>query len=552
VKIALAQLDARVADIAGNLAKIRAAASRAQAAGAELVVFPEQALGGYPALDMWEEPGFVRANLRALKELARETGETALLVGFVDEHRGKAGKPAANAAALLHRGKIAAVRWKTLLPTYDVFDEARYFEPAASNAPIRFKGARLGVTICEDAWAPAAQAESGLPLYAADPVRAQAKAGADLLINISSSPFVRGKPRFRRALFAGHARRARRPMLYCNLVGGNDETIFDGNSLVFDARGRLCAHGKPFAEDLVLVDTERLSPERAPELSAVEEMGEALCLGIRDYMDKCGFSTALVGVSGGIDSAVVAALAARALGPGRVTGVAMPSVYSSQGSLDDARALARNAGFRLLEIPITPAFDAFQASLRDAFRSGPGDAGLALQNLQSRSRGTLLMALSNKEGSLLLSTGNKSELSVGYCTLYGDMNGGLAVLADVPKRAVYELARWLNRERAVIPESSITKAPSAELRPNQTDQDDLPPYDTVDAVLEDYIERRWDPEKIARRRKLPLKLVSGLLDKIDRAEYKRRQAPPSLKVSPKAFGVGRRMPIARGSYRSRA
>ena len=547
MKIALAQLDAKVADLAGNQAKIRAFARRAKAAGAELCVFPEQALAGYPSLDLWEEPAFARANARALGALARRTGEMALLVGFVDSNPARRGKPVANAAALLHRGKIAAVRWKTLLPTYDVFDERRYFEPARGNAPIRFKGVKLGVTICEDAWAPVEHGARSL--YGVDPVRAQAKAGADILINLSSSPFVRGKPAFRRELFSGHARRARRPMLYCNLVGGNDEMIFDGNSLVFDGRGRLCARGAAFRDDLVLVDTDALSPIAAEPVDEIDEVGEALCLGIRDYAAKCGFSSALIGISGGIDSAVVAGLAARALGPDRVTGVMMPSMYSSPGSISDAETLARNLGLRVLTIPITDIFEGFRAALKPAFRAGPGDASLAEQNLQSRARGMLLMALSNKEGSLLLSTGNKSELSVGYCTLYGDMNGGLAVLADVPKRGVYELARWLNRGGEVIPRASIEKPPSAELKPNQTDQDDLPPYDVVDAVLEDYIEGRLDAPAIARGRKLDRALVESLLNRIDRAEYKRRQAPPSLKVSPKAFGVGRRMPIARGSYR---
>lgn len=509
-------------------------------------MFPEQALGGYPALDLWEEAGFVDANLRALRALAREVGDTAALVGFVDRNRGRSGKPVANAAALLHRGKVRGVRWKSLLPTYDVFDEARYFQPATANAPMKFGGLRLGVTICEDAWAAAAGTRG---LYRLDPVRAQAKAGADVLINLSSSPYERGKPRFRRSLFAAQARRARKPFLYCNLVGGNDDLLFDGNSLVLDARGRLAARGANCAEDLVVVDTDALpAPLPASSLpSDVEEVVEALCMGIRDYARKCGFSSVLIGLSGGIDSAVVAALAARALGPGNVTGVGMPSMYSSEGSLTDAEALARNLGIRFLKIPITDLFEGFRAALRTAFAEGPGDAGLALQNLQSRIRGTLLMALSNKEGSLLLSTGNKSEMSVGYCTLYGDMNGGLAALADVPKRTVYEIARWLNRESELIPRSSIEKAPSAELRPNQTDQDDLPEYDVVDAVIGAYVERRLGPEAIIRSG-VPRHVALDLLGRIDRAEYKRRQAPPSLKISPKAFGVGRRLPIARASY----
>lgn len=544
MKIALCQLDARVGDVSGNLAKIKDFAARAEGLGAELVVFPEQCLGGYPALDLWEEPGFVRANGEALKRLAKISGRAGLLLGFVDRNKKRFGKPIYNAAALLHDGRVAAVRHKTLLPTYDVFDEARYFEPAASNAPIPFKGLKLGVTVCEDAWAP--ESFGARRLYRCDPVQGQARAGADVLVNISSSPFVRGKVKTRLRLFSGHARRARRPMLYCNLVGGNDEMIFDGNSLAFDARGRLCGRGAAFGEDILLVDTEALAPVAGPSMSELDEVGEALTLGIRDYVSKCGFERVLVGLSGGIDSAVVCALAARALGPAKVTGVSMPSLYSSRGSVDDAAALARNLGVRLVSLPITPIFKAYVAALKDEFAGKP--AGLAEQNLQARVRGNLLMALSNKEGGLLLSTGNKSEMSVGYCTLYGDMSGGLAVLADVPKRTVYDLARWLNAEREVIPRASIDKAPSAELRPNQKDQDDLPPYDVVDDVLEAYIERRKTPEEIAREG-IPLSVVTELVARIDRAEYKRRQAPPCLKISDKAFGVGRRMPIARGSYR---
>lgn len=539
-------MNAKVGDLRGNADKIRRFARRAEAAGARLCVFPEQCLGGYPALDLWEEPGFARANAAALRELARDSGEMGLLLGFVDKNPSANGKPIANAAALLHRRRVAAVRWKTLLPNYDVFDEARYFEPARDNRPIPFAGLRLGVSICEDAWA---AARAPRRLYRLDPLARQAAKGADLLVNLSSSPFERGKPKKRRELFGGHARRLGKTTLYCNLVGGNDEMIFDGNSLAFDARGRLCAAAAAFAEDLLLVDTDALKPVPIDPPEEIEELAYALCLGISDYLSKCGFSSALVGVSGGIDSAVVAALAARALGPERVTGVSMPSPYSSKGSVDDAEALARNLGIRLLKIPIDPILERFQDALAPAFAAAGGDRGLAEQNLQSRIRGTLLMALSNKEGSLLLSTGNKSELSVGYCTLYGDMNGGLAVLADLPKRSVYELARWLNRQRTLIPQASIDKPPSAELKPGQTDQDDLPAYDAVDAVLEDYVERRLEPRSIARRRKLAPELVAGLLERIDRAEYKRRQAPPCLKVSPKAFGVGRRMPIARGRWR---
>lgn len=544
MKLALCQIDARVGDVPGNLAKIRAALSRAADEGADLAVFPEQSLGGYPALDLWEEPGFVRANAEALQALARERRGLACLVGFVDKNRGRRGKPIANAAALLADGKVAAVRHKSLLPAYDVFDETRYFEPASANKPVRFLGKRLGITICEDAWA-------GDPdlarLYHRDPVRELCEAGADLLINLSSSPFCRGKIRRRLELFSKGVRRWRRPFFYCNMVGGNDEIILDGNSLAFDARGRCVAKGAGFAEDLVLLDTDAL-PAPLSDASFGDDTAdaaEALALGIRDYAAKVGFKSALVGLSGGIDSALVAALAARALGPERVTGVSMPSEYSSESSLEDAQALAANLGIRWLKLPIHDAFDAYRRTLGDLL--GPRE-GLPEQNLQSRIRGNLLMALSNREGSLLLSTGNKSEMSVGYCTLYGDMSGGLAVLADVPKRTVYELSRWFNRAGEVIPQSSIDKPPSAELKPYQKDQDDLPPYDVLDAILIAYIERRRTPEEIAAQG-FDRALVEDIVRRIDRAEYKRRQAPPCLRISGKAFGVGRRMPIARGPYR---
>jgi len=544
MKIALAQIDAKVGDVRGNLALIRSAAARGAEADADLIVFPEQCLGGYPALDLWEEPGFVRANSEALSALAKDRHETACLVGFTGANAARTGKPIHNSAALLHRGKVVSIRNKSLLPTYDVFDEARYFEPAKDNKPVRFLGKSLGITICEDAWA----SDPALGrLYGRDPLRELGKAGTDIFINISASPFVRGKTRWRGELFSKTAKRLRRPFLYCNMVGGNDEIILDGNSLVMDARGRCVARAAAFAEDLVVIDTEALPPPliESSGVRDIEEVAQALTLGIRDYAAKCGFKSALVGLSGGIDSALTAALAVRALGAERVTGVSMPSEYSSESSLEDAQALASNLGIRWLKLPIGDAFEAYRRTLGELL--GPRES-LPEQNLQARIRGNLLMALSNREGSLLLSTGNKSELSVGYCTLYGDMSGGLAVLADVPKGTVYELSRWLNASGAVIPQSSIDKPPSAELKPYQKDQDDLPPYDVLDAILTAYIEERLEPELIAKRG-IDRALVEDIARRIDRAEYKRRQAPPSLKISPKAFGVGRRMPIARSAYR---
>lgn len=543
MKIALAQINTTVADFKGNRDKIREFAGRASALGAHLAVFPEMTLCGYPALDLWEERDFLKANADALRGLAVEVGETALLVGFAQANPTRSGRPARNAVALLHRGKIIAVRYKTLLPTYDVFDEARYFEPARSNKPIQFMGRRIGVNICEDVWT---EGTSGRKLYVSDPARNQARAGADVLINLSASPFMRGKSRHRERLFSKLAKRLRRPFFYCNVVGANDELIFDGQSLAFDASGGLLARGKAFQEDLLLLEMPPARPA-SPALKPLEDIAElelALELGLSDYMRKCGFSKAVIGLSGGIDSALVCALAVKALGPDRVTGVSMPSRVSSPGSVTDARKLARNLGVELLSLPIAPLYDSFVKALRPAFSRNAYSADLALQNLQARIRGVLLMALANKEGSLLLSTGNKSELSVGYCTLYGDMNGGLSVLADVPKTTVYALARHINRSRELIPKASIAKPPSAELKPGQKDQDDLPSYAALDAILTAYVEKRLGPQAITSR-KLPARMVYDIVKRIDRAEFKRRQAAPSLKISAKAYGLGRRMPIAR-------
>ncbi len=549
MKIALAQIDARVGDLRGNSEKILSSLDEASRRGAELAVFPEQTLGGYPALDLWEERGFDAANERALKSLARKVRATAALVGFVSRNRDSVGKSARNSVALLHEGEIVAVRHKTLLPTYDVFDEARYFEPARENAPIKWRGLKLGVTVCEDAWA--VDPSSSRRLYSTDPVAAQAKAGADIFLNLSASPFLRGKTAVRRRLISAHARRWKKPFFYCNAVGGNDEIVFDGGSLAYDSRGRLRARGAFAAQDLVLVDSETWEAgPLAEEPDEVGQCGEVLTLGIRDFAAKCGLQTAFVGLSGGIDSAVVAALAVRALGPARVVGVSMPSPYSSAGSVDDARALAKNLGIECREIAISSIYKAYL----DAFGGewGKGSPDLAEQNLQARARGAILMSLSNKcRRGFVLTTGNKSELAVGYCTLYGDMCGALAPLADAPKRLVYRLAAWINAERELIPRASIDKPPSAELKPDQKDQDDLPPYDQVDDALEAWVQERLSPARVARavgdRR-----AAEVLLDRMDWSEFKRRQAPPGLKISSKAFGLGRRMPIAKAGWRERA
>ncbi|MFI5348388.1 MAG: NAD+ synthase [Elusimicrobiota bacterium] len=549
MKIALAQIDAVVGDLRGNADRILAALAEAGRAGAELAVFPEQSLGGYPALDLWEEPGFAAANEAALAALAKKVRGPAALVGFVSRSRSRVGKPARNSAALLHGGRVAAVRHKTLLPTYDVFDEARYFEPASHNAPIVWRGRRLGVTICEDAWA--ADPTSARRLYSVDPVAAQAKAGAELLLNLSASPFLRGKAVLRRRLLREHARRWRRPLFYCNAVGGNDEIVFDGGSLAFDANGALRARGAFAAPDLVVVDSETWDGARiAPEPGAVGQAGEALTLGIADFAAKCGLKTAFIGLSGGIDSAVVAALAARALGPARVVGVSMPSPFSSRGSVDDARRLAKTLEIELRSVPITGVYRALLRTLGGDWGAGTPD--LAEQNLQARARGVILMGLANKaDRGFVLTTGNKSELAVGYCTLYGDMCGALAPLADAPKRLVYQLAHWLNTDREVIPPRTIAKAPSAELKPGQKDQDDLPPYDQVDDALEAWVQSHLDPDRVARAVG-DRKTAESLLDRMDWSEFKRRQAPPGLKISSKAFGVGRRMPIAKAGWRARS
>ncbi len=545
MKIALAQIDTTVADLAGNSRRILDAAARAKEAGAELVVFPEQSLGGYPALDLWEDRDFLRAQDAAMRKMARSMPSIPAIVGVLAPNRSRRGKPVHNSAALIEGGRVRALRHKTLLPTYDVFDERRYFAPAQDNAPMRFKGLRLGISICEDAWS--AHAPSGLKLYARDPIEEQIRSGVDLLINLSASPFERGKIETRAKILSRYARRARVPLMYVNLVGGNDELVFDGRSLAFDSRGRLCAMAKAFAEDLLIMDTERLAPLATRRSPGIEEVAGALQLGLADYVLKCGFRKVFVGLSGGIDSAVVCALDARALGPQDVTGVFMPSPYTSKESADDARRLAVACGVRFLTIPIDPLYAAYRESLQPVFGKNSSE-GVTEQNIQARIRGSLLMALANKEGGIVLATGNKSEFSVGYATLYGDMAGGLSVLADVPKETVYELSRFINKERAVIPQHSIVRAPSAELKIGQKDEDDLPPYPVLDKVLKSYIEQGLGYRSLLQEGHDP-KLVSAILDRIDRNEYKRRQAAPSLKISPKAFGVGRRLPIARGVWR---
>jgi len=538
MKLALAQINTTVGDFAGNLALIRTAYARGMADGAELVVAPELAITGYPPRDLLLKSGFIEGNLAALTELAQSVGEVGLVVGHVGINEQQPGRPAVNAVSLLQHGKVAATRTKTLLPTYDVFDEDRYFEPSMDNTPVEFNGRKLGLTICEDVWND--DSFWADPRYRANPVDGLVKQGAEVIVNVSASPWNLGKEGMRREMLASLATNAQRPVVYCNAVGGNDELVFDGGSLALNAQGEVLATGAQFTEALVEVDLD--GPVQA--VSEPQEMAllhDALVLGVQDYLGKCGFRSAVIGLSGGIDSAVTAALAVKALGAENVRGISMPSAYSSQGSLDDSAALAANLGIQYDVIPIHAGFEMMKASLEPIFGDRPED--VAEENMQARLRGLILMAASNKFGSLVLTTGNKSELAVGYCTLYGDMCGGLAVISDVPKTKVFELAHWINRDEVIIPKATITKPPSAELRPDQKDEDSLPPYEVLDAILERYVVKSQSASEIVTSG-FEEATVQRVVRLIDLNEYKRRQAAPGLKVTSKAFGVGRRIPVA--------
>jgi len=539
MRIALAQINTTVGDLSGNEAKIMDAAQRAAAEKADIVLFPELTTAGYPPRDLLLKKDFIANNLEVLHRIAAASKETALVVGYVGENKNTPGREVTNQAALLQHGKIVATRVKSLLPTYDVFDEDRYFEPARENTPVKLGGSTLGLTICEDIW----NDEDFWPQrrYQNNPISNLISSGAECLLNISASPWCLGKDRVRYDMLASLARKARLPVAICNLVGGNDELIFDGDSLIFNAAGQLIARAKPFEEDFVMADTTTAEPIACPPVSDEEMVYHALVRGLRDYFQKCGFKSAVLGLSGGIDSAVVACLAVAALGPANVHGISLPSQFSSQGSLDDARILAQRLGIPYDVVSIQPPFESVKQQLKSVFAGRPEDT--TEENLQARLRGVTLMALSNKFGSLLLTTGNKSELAVGYCTLYGDMCGGLAVISDVPKTMIYRLARWINRAQELIPHPSITKVPSAELRPNQTDQDTLPPYEILDTILDHYVVQG---RSFAEMVKLGLDpaTVKRIIHLIDANEYKRRQAAPGLKITTKAFGVGRRFPIA--------
>jgi len=539
MKIALVQINTTVGDLAGNENRILEAYRRAAAAGADLVLFPELATTGYPPRDLLLRPRFVTENLAVLDRLAVAAGDAAMVVGYVGRNEKRPGREVTNSVALLHRGQIVATRTKTLLPTYDVFDEDRYFEPAMENAPVAFNSAMIGLTVCEDVWNDEDFWDERR--YRRNPAAELAWAGAKILFNSSASPWHLGKNRARCGMLSQLAAKTRCPVVYCNLVGGNDELIFDGGSMAFNSEGQLVAEGKRFEEDLLMLDLDTARPIDPAEPPEAEQIFRALTLGLRDYTEKCGFKSVVLGLSGGIDSAVTACLAVAALGKERVHGASLPSQFSSQGSKDDARILAQNLGIRYDVIPIQPPFLEVKGQLKGIFAGRPED--VTEENIQARLRGVMLMALSNKLGSLLLTTGNKSEMAVGYCTLYGDMCGGLAVIADVPKTMVYRVARWINREREIIPQASITKPPSAELRPDQTDQDSLPPYDVLDRILEDYVVRLKTPAEIIATGVSETD-VRRVVRLIDLSEYKRRQAAPGLKVTTKAFGMGRRIPIA--------
>ncbi|HEX2678732.1 MAG TPA: NAD+ synthase [Polyangiales bacterium] len=546
MRIGLAQIDTTVGDLDGNRALIVAASRKAADAGAELVVFCELTLPGYPPRDLLDRPAFVAANRAALDALLTELPrELAVLVGFVDARGEGAERKLYNAAALVQGGALQQVFHKRLLPTYDVFDEDRYFEPGQLPLTFEVNGVRFGVTICEDAWN-----DAPTPLrrvYEHNPVAASVQEGARVLINLAASPFTLQKRAGRAQMLAEIARRHRAPLVFVNALGGNDDLIFDGSSALFAADGSTLAQASSFEDDLLVVDLERGGDKRALPQSDAAAALAALTLGTRDYARKCGFRSAVVGLSGGIDSALVAAIAARALGAEQVLGVAMPTRYSSEHSKRDAAELARALGIGFRTIDIEPMFASYLAALGPELAAlGPApENDTTFENLQARIRGNTLMAISNRLGHLLLTTGNRSEVAVGYCTLYGDMAGGLAVISDLPKTFVYEVARELNRQagRQLIPESTLTKAPSAELRPNQTDQDSLPPYDVLDAIAQRLIEGMQSVDDvIASGFDAPtVRRVASLLQL---SEYKRRQMPPGLIITSKAFGPGRRYPIA--------
>jgi NAD+ synthase (glutamine-hydrolysing) len=540
MKIALAQFNPTIGDFSGNAARILDLAGQAKQRGADLAVFTELCLCGYPPQDLLERPAFLDRNIDELKSLAAKVPLPAL-VGYAGRVKNSSGKSVANKAALLCGGRVVFEQSKMLLPTYDVFDESRYFQPADKQVVYSFQDEKLGITICEDVW----NDPNFWPtrLYERDPVVELSKQGTSVLLNISASPYAIDKRNLRFDMLRAIAMKQKLPVVYVNQVGGDDNLIFDGASMAINADGRVAAQALAFQEDLVLFDTATGQGEihKQPP-TEIAYAYQALLTGTADYVRKCGFKKVLIGLSGGIDSAVVACIAVHALGAENVLGVSMPGPFSSAGSKNDAAALAKNLGIQFITLPVTDVFEEYKLALAPAFGERPVD--VTEENIQARIRGNYLMALSNKFGSMVLSTGNKSELAVGYCTLYGDMAGGLAVISDVPKLMVYELANWINRERELIPLSTIEKPPSAELRPDQKDEDSLPPYDVLDRILKAYIEDLHSPQEIADHYGFDLKLVREIALLVDRNEYKRKQAAPGLKITSRAFGFGRPFPIA--------
>lgn len=542
MRVALLQINPTAGDLAGNASLIVNATREAQSRGADLVVTPELALMGYLPRDLLMMQGFVRRSCQMLARIAGELKDAPpLLVGIATPNPSETGRPLFNSAVLLKGGATGPTFHKTLLPTYDVFDEDRYFEPAAGPQILELNGWRLGISICEDVWND--RDFWNRRRYHHDPIEFLAQSGAQAIINLSASPFYAGKQPFREEMLSHMAAKYRLPLVYVNQVGANDDLIFDGRSAAWDSTGRLIARARGFESDIVIADLAAAAGTiAADDFEPEAEIWHALVLGVRDYARKTGFSKVLLGLSGGIDSALTAAIAAEAMGTDHVLGVMMPSRYSSTGSVSDSEELARNLGIRTLTLPIAEIMQTYDGVLADAFRGREPD--VTEENIQSRIRGNLLMALSNKFGALLLTTGNKSELSVGYCTLYGDMNGGLAVIADLPKMMVYRVSHWRNRHQRVIPEAILTKAPSAELRPNQTDQDTLPPYELLDRILELHVEQSQSAEEIIAQG-FDEAIVRRVLRLVRIAEFKRKQAAPVLKVTSRAFGTGWRMPIVR-------
>ena len=538
MKIGILQLNFTVGDFTKNSERVLVGYGEAVGRGADLVVAPELGLCGYPPRDLLHRFDFLQAHDRALRELAKKIGKVPLLIGGIEKSKEKAGRPLHNSAFLLQQGKIQVVARKALLPTYDVFDEDRYFEPGSGGKPVRIGGVRVGVTICEDIW----NDEDLWPVrrYRNDPVNDLGKKGMDLLINLSASPWHIEKERIRYRLLSAVARKQRIPVVQVNAVGGQDELVFDGQSLVVGKKGGVLGRGAAFREEVVVIDLSE-SEKKIEWANLEEQVFKALVLGTKDYLEKCGFQEVVLGLSGGIDSALAAVIATEALGKGKVLGVAMPSRFSSPGSVVDAEALAKNLGIRYAKIPIEQSFKTLIRAITPT-RDGK-EGGLMEENLQSRIRGVILMGISNDSGRLLLTTGNKSEMAVGYCTLYGDMCGALGVIADVPKTLVYRIASWINRKKEIIPRNSIEKAPSAELRPDQKDQDSLPPYEELDRILESYVVNEGSIGAMVKKG-INKKVAEEIVRKIDTSEYKRRQAAPGLKVTTKAFGVGRRVPLA--------